>query len=170
MELIKSEYGLNTMQLIDLLILIMVSSGVCGFIYELFFYKIDTGKFVKRGSSYGPWIPIYAFGGLAYALLVYRFKDKVRHRMVSLQYLRHKTVGLQHRDMEFRKYWRVCLLQVGLCLWPCRADADLCCHSDAGQADEAFRSVACKYCLPDPRGCICLGLYIVPDYEIGIGG
>ena len=60
MELIKSEYGLNTMQLIDLLILIMVSSGVCGFIYELFFYKI----------------PIYAFGGLAYALLVYRFKDK----------------------------------------------------------------------------------------------
>ena len=60
MELIKSEYGLNTMQLIDLLILIMVSSGVCGFIYELFFYKIDTGKFVKRGSSYGPWIPIYA--------------------------------------------------------------------------------------------------------------
>ena len=65
MELIKSEYGLNTMQLIDLLILIMVSSGVCGFIYELFFYKIDTGKFVKRGSSYGPWIPIYA----------YRFKD-----------------------------------------------------------------------------------------------
>ena len=76
MELIKSEYGLNTMQLIDLLILIMVSSGVCGFIYELFFYKIDTGKFVKRGSSYGPWIPIYAFGGLAYALLVYRFKDK----------------------------------------------------------------------------------------------
>ena len=67
MELIKSEYGLNTMQLIDLLILIMVSSGVCGFIYELFFYKIDTGKFVKRGSSYGPWIPIYA--------LVYRFKD-----------------------------------------------------------------------------------------------
>ncbi len=75
MELIKSEYGLNTMQLIDLLILIMVSSGVCGFIYELFFYKIDTGKFVKRGSSYGPWIPIYAWGGLAYTILVYRFKD-----------------------------------------------------------------------------------------------
>ena len=152
MELIKSEYGLNTMQLIDLLILIMVSSGVCGFIYELFFYKIDTGKFVKRGSSYGPWIPIYAFGGLAYALLVYRFKDKpllvfllcvivsgsgVRHRMVSLQYLRHKTVGLQHRDMEFRKYWRVCLFSVSFCLRPRRADADLCSDPDAGKDHES---------------------------------
>ena len=143
MELIKSEYGLNTMQLIDLLILIMVSSGVCGFIYELFFYKIDTGKFVKRGSSYGPWIPIYAFGGLAYALLVYRFKDKP-----LLVFL-------------------LCVIVSGLLEY---ATGWLCCHSDAGQADEAFRSVACKYCLPDPRGCICLGLYIVPDYEIGIGG
>ena len=43
MNLLKSDYNLDTMQLIDLLILVM---------------------------------PIYAFGGLAYALLVYRFKDK----------------------------------------------------------------------------------------------
>ena len=75
MELLKSEYGLNTMQLIDLLILVMVTSGVCGFIYELIFYRIDMGKFVKRGSSYGPWIPIYAWGGMAYTVLVYQFKD-----------------------------------------------------------------------------------------------
>ena len=76
MELLKKDYDLNTVQLIDLLILVMVTSGICGFIYELLFYRIDLGYFVKRGSSYGPWIPIYAFGGLAYAILVYRFKDK----------------------------------------------------------------------------------------------
>lgn len=76
MELLKSEYSLNTTQLTDLLILVMVVSGFCGFIYELLFYRIDLGYFVKRGSSYGPWIPIYAFGGLAYAILVYRFKEK----------------------------------------------------------------------------------------------
>ena len=76
MNLLKSDYNLDTMQLIDLLILVMVTSSFCGFIYELLFYRIDLGYFVKRGSSYGPWIPIYAFGVLAYALLVYRFKDK----------------------------------------------------------------------------------------------
>lgn len=74
-ELLKKVYDLSDMQLIDLLILVMVTSGICGFIYELFFYRIDLGYFVKRGSSFGPWIPIYAFGGLAYAILVYRFKD-----------------------------------------------------------------------------------------------
>ena len=63
MELLKSDYSLNDMQLMDLLILVMVTSGISGFIYELLFY------------SYGPWVPIYAFGGLAYAILVYRFKE-----------------------------------------------------------------------------------------------
>ena len=75
MALLKSELGLDTTGLIDLLILVMVTSGISGFIYELLFYRIDLGYFVKRGSSYGPWVPIYAFGGLAYAILVYRFKD-----------------------------------------------------------------------------------------------
>ena len=38
--------------------------GVFGFIYEEIFYRIDLGYFVKRGSTYGPWIPIYAIGGI----------------------------------------------------------------------------------------------------------
>ena len=51
MNLLKSDYNLDTMQLIDLLILVMVTSSFCGFIYELLFYRIDLGYFVKRGSS-----------------------------------------------------------------------------------------------------------------------
>ena len=74
MQLLRAETGWGTLQLINLLILIMVCSGVFGFIYELLFYRIDTGRFIKRGSSYGPWIPIYVFGGAAYTLLVYPFK------------------------------------------------------------------------------------------------
>ena len=70
MNFLKSDYNLDTMQLIDLLILVMVTSSFCGFIYELLFYRIDLGYFVKRGSSYGPWVPIYAFGGLAYSGLL----------------------------------------------------------------------------------------------------
>ena len=66
----------NLQLTINLLILIMVFSGIFGFIYETLFYKIDLGYFVKRGSTYGPWIPIYAFGGLFITLITYRFKEK----------------------------------------------------------------------------------------------
>ena len=75
MQLLQAETGWDTSQLTNLLILIMASSGVFGFVYEELFYKIDTGYFSKRGSTFGPWIPIYVFGGAAYTLIVYRFND-----------------------------------------------------------------------------------------------
>ena len=75
MELLRQETGFTTAQLINLLILIMAFSGVFGFIYEELFYKIDLGYFTKRGSTFGPWIPIYVFGGAAYTLLVYPYKE-----------------------------------------------------------------------------------------------
>ena len=59
---------------INILILIMIFSGIFGFIYETCFYRIDLGYFVKRGSTFGPWIPIYAFGGFFITLLTYRFR------------------------------------------------------------------------------------------------
>ena len=63
-------------KIIRMLPLIMIISGIFGFIYETIFYRIDLGYFVKRGTTFGPWIPIYAFGGLFIVLFSYRFKDK----------------------------------------------------------------------------------------------
>ena len=64
----------NNKTTINVLILIMILSGFFGFIYEMLFYKIDLGYFVKRGSTFGPWIPIYAFGGFFITVLSYRFR------------------------------------------------------------------------------------------------
>ena len=61
---------------INLLLYIFVISGVFGFIYETVFYKLDLGYFVKRGSTFGPWIPIYAFGGVLIFLLTCRVNKK----------------------------------------------------------------------------------------------
>ena len=66
----------NLKTTINVLILIMILSGFFGFIYETIFYKIDLGYFVKRGSTFGPWIPIYAFGGLFITFATYRFRNK----------------------------------------------------------------------------------------------
>ena len=61
---------------INMLVLIMIISGFFGFIYETIFYRIDLGYFVKRGSTFGPWIPIYAFGGIFIVLATYRLRKK----------------------------------------------------------------------------------------------
>ena len=60
--LIFKDEKISKKSTINILILIMIFSGIFGFIYETIFYKIDLGYFIKRGSTFGPWIPIYAFG------------------------------------------------------------------------------------------------------------
>ena len=71
---IFEDENFNLITTVNILILIMILSGFFGFIYETIFYKIDLGYFVKRGSTFGPWIPIYAFGGILITLISYRFR------------------------------------------------------------------------------------------------
>ena len=59
---------------LNILLLIFALSGVFGFIYEEIFYRIDLGYFVKRGTTFGPWIPIYGFGGIFITLIANRFR------------------------------------------------------------------------------------------------
>ena len=74
--LLFTEDKLSRKDIIHLLLLIMILSGIFGFIYEEIFYYFDLGYLVKRGSTFGPWIPIYFFGGLLITISTYRFKDK----------------------------------------------------------------------------------------------
>ena len=39
-----------------------VFSAFVGYIYEVIFYYFDMGKIINRGTTFGPWIPIYGFG------------------------------------------------------------------------------------------------------------
>ena len=61
---------------VSILLLTGILSGIFGFLYETIFYRIDLGYFVKRGSTFGPWIPIYFFGGILIMLFSYRFRKK----------------------------------------------------------------------------------------------
>lgn len=73
---IFKDEGIDLKTTISILLMVMVLSSIFGFIYEELFYRIDLGYFVKRGTTYGPWIPIYFFGGLLITIFTYRFKDK----------------------------------------------------------------------------------------------
>lgn len=70
------DYGLDLKKSICVIMLTMVFGGIFGFIYEEIFYKIDLGYLVKRGSTYGPWIPVYAFGAFFICTLLYKLRKK----------------------------------------------------------------------------------------------
>ena len=67
--------GITVKKTVYIILLTMVISGFFGFIYETIFYRIDLGYFVKRGSTFGPWVPIYAFGGAFIVIFTYRLKN-----------------------------------------------------------------------------------------------
>lgn len=72
--MIFKDEGIGFKKTIYIILLIMVCSGFFGFVYEMLFYRIDLGYFIKRGSTFGPWIPIYAFGGLFITAFTYKLK------------------------------------------------------------------------------------------------
>lgn len=65
---------------IVLIIQIILISAIFGFIYETIFYRIDLGYFVKRGYTIGPWLPIYATGGL----LIYLSNIKNKNNILKI--------------------------------------------------------------------------------------
>lgn len=58
------------------LILIFFSFALFGWIWECTLQILQDGHFVNRGSLYGPWVPIYGFGGIGLVVLLKRFVDK----------------------------------------------------------------------------------------------
>ena len=65
------------------LILLFIIGGIFGFIYETIFYRIDLGYFVKRGTSFGPWIPIYAYGALLIYALTKKSNNNIKTFLIS---------------------------------------------------------------------------------------
>ena len=63
-------------KLIPLLLLTFTMAGVIGFIYETACTIIYEGGYCKRGTTFGPWIPIYGFGALMIFALTVKFRKK----------------------------------------------------------------------------------------------
>ena len=88
---------------------LFVWCGVLGWIYEIFFYRIDRGEFIKRGQGFGPWLPIYAVGGLLILLLVWR----LRERPIAVFLASGVIAGV----VEFAVGWFLFTFFDGLRLW-----------------------------------------------------
>ena len=67
---------LEKWQIVGALSLIIVLSGIFGWIYEFIFYYFNSGiqKFYLRGANFLPWINIYATGSIMILLLTRNYK------------------------------------------------------------------------------------------------
>ncbi len=65
-----------------IILLVFVIGGVVGFVYEELFYRINDyieegmWHWLKRGHTFGPWIPIYGFGGVFIYLATRKLRKK----------------------------------------------------------------------------------------------
>ena len=69
---------LNKYQTIGIFALMIVFSGIFGWIYEVVFYYINSGfnELYMRGHNFLPFINIYVYGAIIIFFLTYRFRDK----------------------------------------------------------------------------------------------
>lgn len=65
-------------QLIGIFFLLVVLSGVFGYVYEFIFYYFNFGmtEFYLQGGNFMPWINIYAIGAIIIVLLTRKVKKK----------------------------------------------------------------------------------------------
>lgn len=67
------------------LILFFFCFAFIGYAWEVFLHIIKDGVFVNRGMMYGPWLPIYGFGGVIVVIFFRRFaKDPKKLALASL--------------------------------------------------------------------------------------
>ncbi len=73
---INNEIKLEKWQKIGIICLVIVISGIFGWIYEYIFYFFNSGmkQFYWRGANFLPWINIYATGSIMIILLTHKTK------------------------------------------------------------------------------------------------
>ena len=84
---INNDIKFDKMTFFAIICLIIVIAGIFGFLYEFFFYYLNSGMktFYYRGGNFLPWINIYAIGSLLIFFITYkRRKNPFKVFMLSM--------------------------------------------------------------------------------------
>lgn len=75
---VEQKHSFDKMTMLGILALIVIISGIFGFLYEFVFYYFNEGMkgFYWRGGNFLPWINIYAIGSLAVYFFTYKYRNK----------------------------------------------------------------------------------------------
>lgn len=84
---INEDQTFNKATMLGIFCLIIVISGIFGYIYEFIFYYFNSGmkQFYLRGGNFLPWINIYAIGSILIYILTYKKrKNPLKVFIISL--------------------------------------------------------------------------------------
>lgn len=75
-EYLNDKIKYDKKQLIGIVSLIIIFSGLFGYVYEFIFYYFNGGMktFYMQGGNFLPWINIYAIGGIIILILTSKYK------------------------------------------------------------------------------------------------
>lgn len=75
-DYIENDHSFDKLTMLGIFSLIIVITGVFGFVYEFIFYYFNSGmkEFFWRGGNFLPWINIYATGSIMIYILSYRYR------------------------------------------------------------------------------------------------
>lgn len=73
---LNKNYSFDRITMLGIGCLIVVISGIFGWLYEFVFYYLNSGMktFYFRGGNFLPWINIYAIGAILILLITYRHR------------------------------------------------------------------------------------------------
>lgn len=73
---IENDHNFDKLTMLGIFSIIIVITGVFGFVYEFIFYYFNSGmkEFFWRGGNFLPWINIYATGSIMIYMLSYRYR------------------------------------------------------------------------------------------------
>lgn len=76
---ITKDHSFDNTTMLGIFCLVIVISGIFGFLYEWIFYFFNGGmkQFYWRGSNFLPWINIYATGSIMVYFLTYKHRKNV---------------------------------------------------------------------------------------------
>ena len=69
------ELDYNKKYTLETYILFFITFAFIGWCWEVIYHLIGHGVFVNRGTQYGPWLPIYGWGGVLIIALLKKFRD-----------------------------------------------------------------------------------------------
>ena len=77
-DYLNKDHSFDKKMMLGIFCLVIVISGVLGFIFEFIFYYFNEGMkyFYWRGGNFLPWINIYAIGALGIYFLTYKHRKK----------------------------------------------------------------------------------------------
>ena len=77
-EYLNKDHNFDKETLIGIFCLVIVITGIFGWLYEFIFYYFNGGmkEFYWRGGNFLPWINIYATGSLMIYFLTYKHRKK----------------------------------------------------------------------------------------------